>query len=148
MANLGQEGVAPSYVCLDLVEFRTFHDRPQFTQMPKATGTNSRRNIPGAPRNILGAVNSLPGYEWCRCHGFKASCGLVRSSRMCRDHVNKEKEPRMSNYDKVRCDICEKWLTLQFLEIPRQLLPNSLGDLVDEFDVEEHRNVPKEPQDE
>ena len=52
----------------------------------------------------------------------------------------------MSNYDKIRCDICEQSLTLQFLETHRQLLANSLG--VDEFDVEEHRNIPKEPQDE
>ena len=51
----------------------------------------------------------------------------------------------MSNYDKLRCDICEKWLTLKFLEIPRQLLANSLGDFVNESDVEEHRDVPKEP---
>ena len=54
----------------------------------------------------------------------------------------------MSNYDKIRRDICEQWLTLQFLEILRQVLADSLGDLVDEFDVEEHRNAPKEPQDE
>ena len=44
----------------------------------------------------------------------------------------------MSNYDKISCDICEQWLTLQFLEIHRQLLANSLGYLVDEFDVDEH----------
>ena len=34
-----------------------------------------------------------------------------------------------------------------FLEICRQPLANSLGDLFDEFDLEEHQNVPKEPQD-
>ena len=54
----------------------------------------------------------------------------------------------MSNYEKKRCDICKQWLTLQFIEIHRQLLANFIGDLVDELDVEEHRNVPKEPQDE
>ena len=52
----------------------------------------------------------------------------------------------MSNYDEIICDICEKWLTLKFLEIPRQLLANYPGDFVDGSDVEEHRNVPKEPQ--
>ena len=54
----------------------------------------------------------------------------------------------MSNYDKNRRYICEQWLTLQFIEIHKQPLANSLGDLVDEFDVEEHLNVPDEPQDE
>ena len=43
----------------------------------------------------------------------------------------------MSNYDEIICDICEKWLTLKFLEIPRQLLANYVGDFVDESDVEE-----------
>ena len=116
--------------------------------MLKAMGMNSRKNIPGAPRNIFGAANSLPGYEWCRCCGFKLSCGLVRLLRMRRDHSNKEWELRMSNYDKIICDICKKWLTLKFLEIPRQLLANSLGDFVKNSDVKEHRDVPKEPQDE
>ena len=116
-------------------------------QMPKATGMNSRRNIPGAPRNILGATNSLPGCEQCWWHGFKVSCGFVRSSRMRRDHSNKERELRMSNYDKIICNICKKWLTSKFLEIPRQLLANSLGDFVTKSDVEEHWDIPKEPQD-
>ena len=144
MANLGR---GPSYVCWDS-NFRTLHDRPQFTQIPKTTETNSRRNIPGAPRSILGAANALPGYERCRCRGFKTGCGLVRSSRTRLDHSNKEKELRTSNYDKIRHDICEQWLTLQFIEIHRHLLANSLGDLVDKFDVQEHWNAPKEPQDE
>ena len=55
-AGVGQEGV----VLFGLLNFRTFHDWPQFTQVPKDTGVNSRGNIPGAPRNILGAANSLP----------------------------------------------------------------------------------------
>ena len=54
----------------------------------------------------------------------------------------------MSNYNKIICDIHKKWLTLKFLEIPRQLLANSLGDFVNESDVEEYRDIPKEPQDE
>ena len=37
---------------------------------------------------------------------------------------------------------------LQFIETHRQLLANSLGEMVDESDVEDHRDVPKEPQDE
>ena len=37
----------------------------------------------------------------------------------------------MSNYDKIRRAIGEQWLTLQFLEIHRELLANSLGGLVD-----------------
>ena len=65
MANLGREGVMFKLPLFGLSNFGAFHDRPQFTQMPKATGTNSGRNIPGAPRNILGAANSLPGYERC-----------------------------------------------------------------------------------
>ena len=54
----------------------------------------------------------------------------------------------MSNYDKIKRDICKQSLTINFLEIHRQLLANSLRDFVDEFDVEEHWNVSKEPQDE
>ena len=85
----------------------TFHDRPQFMQMPKVTGTNSRKNIPGVPRSILVTANSLPGCKWCWYRGFKVSCGFVRSLRLRRDHTNRETELKMSNYNKIKCDICK-----------------------------------------
>ena len=84
-----------SKLCMfDLVEFSHFHNQPQFTEV---TGMNSRNNIPGAPRNILGTTNFLPGCGQCCCCGFKVGCGLVRLLRTHQDHENREEELRMSN---------------------------------------------------
>jgi hypothetical protein len=84
IVSMGQEEVRSKLHLFGLCQFfATFHDWPQFSQMLKATGSNSRRNIPEASGNILGAANSLPGYKRCWCHGFEIGCGLIRSSRTC-----------------------------------------------------------------
>ena len=124
MANLDR---CPSYVLFGLCFFALFtiglsSHKCQRVLARIADGTYSEH-----PETYWGAANFLPGYERCWCRGFKVGSGLVRSSRTRRDHSNKEKELIMSNYDKIRRAIGEQWLTLQFLEIHRELLANSLG---------------------
>ena len=112
-----------------LSNFGTFHD--QHTNAKGYRNEWQKEHTWNTQKHI-GSSKFPPWMRAVQCWycTFKVSCGFVRSSRTRRDHTNEEKELKMSDYNKIKRDICEQSLTLNFLEIHRQLLANFLGDLV------------------
>ena len=133
----------PSGTCLDLDSLSPF-----FTQMPKATEKDSKRNAPNASSNKSGAAKHLPGYERCWCRGFNDGCGLVRSSETRRIHAIKEGKIKEGQCDEITHHIHTQSLTLKFLKNKTHCLVNFPRKSVHEVNGEDHQNIPREPQDE
>ena len=97
--------------------------------MPKATEKkkNIKTNAPEASVNRSRAAKRLPGYEWCWCHGFNIGCGLVRLSKTCKRHENKQQQIAKGKYDRITCHIRAQSLTFQFLENQAGLLADFHG---------------------
>jgi len=96
----GREGSGPRLDLLGLRDFGDFYDSLQFARMPKATGRNSKQNVPTISSNRSITAKRLPGYQWCWCRGFNVGCGHVRSLRTRRHHALKEGRIIEGNYGK------------------------------------------------
>jgi len=79
-------------ICLDLEFLGTFYNSLQFAQMPKATGRNSKKNVPTMSSNRSMVARHLPGYQRCWCRSFNVGCGRVSSLRMRQHHALKERK--------------------------------------------------------